>query len=149
MSCVANNNLAQGKDVVFQVFLTGSYKLVVVSKSISINTTTEIVEITTVTDGSDPTEGVWKDYDYDSLSYSISLEGVMAMTASDETVWTLIAAQTGFYDIPYKLIYKDPANNTKTIQGVCLVKNIGLSATPSALVQQNIEFQGKGKYTVT
>lgn len=148
MACVSNSNLAQGKDVVFQVMLTGSYKTVVVSKSLSLNTTTEVVEVTTITDGIDPTEGIWKDFDYDNLSYTISLEGILAMTSTDETVWTLVSAQTGFYDVPFKIIYKDPANNTKTITGTCLIKSIGLSATPNAYVQQNIEFQGKGKYSI-
>lgn len=140
----------KGNDCLFKVNLTGGLKQVLCSKSFTLNTTAEMVETTTITDGTDPEEGVWKDYDYDSLSYTITLEGVMKITDNtDDTGWTLMSAMTQFLEVPYSLYYKDAENNTKTVTGTCVIRNIQFSTTPNALVQQNFEFLGKGKYTIS
>jgi hypothetical protein len=140
----------RGNDCLFKVNLTGGLKQILCSKSFSINTTAEFVETTTITDGTDASEGIWKDFSYDSLSYTITLEGVMKITDNtDDTGWTLTDAMTSFLEVPYTIIYKDPENNTKTITGNCLIRSINFSATPNALVQQNFEFIGKGKYTIS
>lgn len=154
MGCVggggASSGVVQGKDAVFQVNITGGWKNLLVAKSYTLTTTAETVEVTTLNDSNDNTDGFWRDYDYDFLSYSISLEGAMKVTeATDNTVFDMLAIMHGFYECPFKIVYTDDQAGTKTIQGVALVKNITLSTTPSAVVNQTIEFQGKGKYTIS
>jgi predicted secreted protein len=140
----------QGKDCVFQMNITSGYKTVLCAKSFSLNVSADIVEITTYDDGTDPESGAWKDYDYDSLSYTISLEGVMKITDStNDTVWEVLSVATQFVEADFRMIFTDAESNTKQIDGVVLVRSLSLSTTPNALVQQNIEFQGKGKFTVT
>lgn len=140
----------KGNDCLFKVNLTGGFKQILCSKSFTINTTAEVVETTTITNGNDPTEGIWKDYSYDSLSYTLTLEGVMKITDStNDTGWVLMDAMTGFLEVPYQLYFKDAENNTKTIEGVCVIRNATFSTQPNALVQQNFEFLGKGKYTIS
>lgn len=145
-----SSNPVQGKDVLFKIAATGGYKPVLISKSVQLNTSADLVEITTMTDGTDPEEGVWKNYDYDSLSYSISLEGVMKCTdPNDQTGWDLLELQRQFLEVPYQLVFTDESNNTKTVSGKVAVKNVTFSATPNALVTQSFELQGLGKYTIS
>ncbi len=140
----------QGRDCVFQLNITGGYKTVLCAKSFSLNVSADLVEITTYNDGSDPESGIWRDFDYDALSYQLSLEGIMKITDdTNDTVWEVISVITQFIEADFRMIFTDAESNTKQIDGVCLVRSVNLSATPNALVQQNIEFQGKGKFTIS
>lgn len=144
-------SVVQGKACVFQVNITGSYKTVVCAKSFSIVTAVDTVEITTIdVAGADPESGIWKDYDHDSISYTLTLDGVMKITDStNDTVWEALSAAIQFVEVPFKLVFTDPEANAKTVEGTAIITNVSLSATPNALVQQSISFIGKGKYTVT
>lgn len=141
----------QGKSCLFEVNISGSYKQVVCAKSFSITTTVDTVEITTIdVAGADPESGIWKDYDHDSISYTLTLDGVMKITdATNDTVWEALSAATQFVEVPYRVTFTDPEANTKQVSGTAIITNVTLSAAPNALVQQSISFIGKGKYTVT
>jgi hypothetical protein len=69
--------------------------------------------------------------------------------STNDTVWEVLSVATQFVEADFRMIFTDAESNTKQIDGVVLVRNLSLSTTPNALVQQNIEFQGKGKFTVT
>lgn len=143
------SSVVKGKDCVFQVNITGDWKSVICAKSFSLVTTTEEIETTTLSDGSDPEEGLWKDFDYHSLSYNITLEGILKMLDTlNDTFWEVLAAQTGFLEVPFRVIYKDPELNTNSLVGVVMVKTSSLNASASGFVNTNIEFLGKGKYAV-
>ena len=139
----------QGKDCVFKINITGGLKAVLCSKSFTLTTTTEEIETTTISDGSDPESGYWKDFDYQSLSYSITLDGIMKITdSSDDTIWELITAQTGFYEVPFEALYLDAEANSKAVSGTVMVKSSSLAAASSGFVNTSVELLGKGKYTI-
>lgn len=140
----------QGKDCIFQVNITGGYKSLLCTKSFAINTTTDVVEITTISDGSDPETGIWRDYDHDAMGYTISLDGVMKITDVDnDTIWEMLAAQTGFIEVDWKATFIDAEANSKVVQGYAIVTASSLNVAPSSLVNHTIELIGKGKYTIT
>lgn len=144
------SGVVQGKDAVFQVNITGGWKSLLVAKSYTLTTTAETVEVTTINSSNDNTEGFWRDYDYDFLSYSINLEGAMKITdATNNTVFDMFDIMHNFLECPFKIVYTDDTAATRTVEGVVLVKNITLSTTPNAVVSKSIEFQGKGKYTIS
>jgi predicted secreted protein len=139
----------QGKDCVFKINITGGLKAVLCSKLFTLTTTTEEIETTTISDGSDPEAGYWKDFDYQNLSYSITLDGIMKITdASDDTAWELLTAQLGFYEVPFQLYYLDAEANSKTVEGTVMVKSSSFSAASSGFVNTSVELLGKGKYTI-
>lgn len=146
----SSSGVVQGKDAVFQVNITGGWKNLLVAKSYTLTTSAETVEVTTINDSNDNTEGFWRDYDYDFLSYTITLEGAMKVTeATDNTVFDILNLMHNFLECPFKIVFTDDQAATKTVQGTVLIRNITLSTTPSAVVNQSIEFQGKGKYTIS
>lgn len=143
-------SVVRGRDCYFKINITGGLKSVLCSKSFTLITTTEEIEVTTISDGSDPQEGFWKDYDYHALSYTISLDGILKNTdATDDTVWELLTAQTGFYEVPFEMYFIDAESNEKTITGTVMVKSSSFNPQPNAFVNTSIEFIGKGKYTIT
>lgn len=146
----ASSGVAQGKDAVFQVNITGGWKNLLVAKSYTLTTQAETVEVTTINDSNDNTDGYWRDFDYDFLSYTIQLDGVMKITdTSNNTVFDLLSLMSQFLECPFKIIFTDDTAATKTLEGVALITNITLSTTPNAVVNKSIEFKGKGKYTIT
>jgi len=143
-------SVVKGKDCYFKINITGGLKLVLCSKSFTLSTVTEEVEVTTISDGSDPEEGFWRDFDYHSLGYTITLEGILKNTDStDDTAWELNTAQRMFYEVPFTMYFVDAESNAKTIEGTAIVKSSTFGATSNAFVSTSIEFIGKGKYTIT
>ena len=143
-------SVVQGKDCVFQVDLTGDYKTILCSKSFAIVTTTEEVETTTISDGSDPEEGLWRDFDFHSLGYTINLDGILKnYDATNDTAWILIIAQTSFLEVPFRAIYRDAEGNVNIVTGIVLVKGSTLGASSNSFVSTTTELIGKGKYTLS
>lgn len=155
MSCTSggsggSSNPVQGKDVVFKIFFDDEYRLLLISKGVTLNTSAELVDVTSITDGNDPEEGIWKNYDYDSLSYTISLEGIMKVTDSaNPTGWDLLNMQRQFLETQYQLVFTDESGNHKTVSGNVAIRNISFSVTPNTVVTQTFELQGLGKYQIT
>lgn len=133
----------QGRNCLIKFNLSGSYLPAVCCKSFTLNTVTETVETTTQSDGQ------WKDYDYDALSYTISLEDVVKAEDTAGTVmYDLLTAQTQFIEIGFQIFYADADLYTIIIEGTVIVTSSDIQALASEVLSDSFEFQGKGSYTL-
>lgn len=133
----------QGRNCLIKFNLLGSYLPAVCCKSFTLNTVTETVETTTQSDGQ------WKDYDYDALSYTISIEdAVKAEDSAGTVMFDLLTAQIQFIEIGYQIFYVDDDLYTIIIEGTVIVTSSDIQALASEVLSDNFEFQGKGAYTL-
>ena len=132
----------QGSDCLFAVNILGDYTAVVCATSFSLSVASEFVETTTKGDGQ------WKAFDYNSLSYTLSLSGIVkSQDDTAATVFDLLASQTGFSEVPFRLLFTDGTNN-KYVEGTCLISSTQLGASAGNLADYSVEFQGTGSFSV-
>lgn len=133
----------QGKNCLIKFNLSGSYLPAVCAKSFSLSTATDTVETTTQSDGQ------WKDFDYDALSYTLSLEdAVKAIDDAGTVMFDLLTAQTQFIEIGFQIFYVDDDMYTIIITGTVIVTSSEIQALANDVLGDSIEFQGKGSYTL-
>lgn len=130
----------QGSDCLFAVYNGSEYVPVVCSTSFSLTLTSDLIETTTKGDGQ------WKAYDYNTLSYTLSLSGIVkSQDDTAATVFDLLASQMGFVEVPYRLLFTD-GETDKYIEGTCLISSTQLGASAGNLADYTCEFQGTGAF---
>lgn len=136
--------VVQGSDCLFELNTGGGYLPFVCAKSFSISLNTETVEITS------PEDGYYKDFDYDSLSYSIELSGLMQLTDDGNIrIFDLQELQMGFVEVLWRAIFEDADGATKVCMGTALITATGLNVQAGAMVDTPISLIGKGAYNLT
>lgn len=136
--------IVQGKNCVFQVNFGEGYKTLVCAKSFGVTISTTLKEITSR--GS----GVHEEYDYDSLSYKISLSGLIkAVDLNDDPIFFDLAQyQKGFLPLEYKAIFTDNNSVVKQIRGTAIVQTSAFNASAGQLADTTVELQGSGEYFI-
>lgn len=138
-------NVVWGTDCIFQVDHLGTLLPVFCAKSFSLSRKTNVVEITGASDGFS------KDFDYDTLEYTLSLDGLIVVLEPGDNpiIFDLMNVQSQFLELAYKMIFTDPLLNVKTIEGVVLVLQSDLNVAAGAFGEFSVEFLGKGDFTLT
>lgn len=133
--------VVHGNDVVFLVSNGAEYVPFVCAKDVTIETSTALVSIATIGDGS------WDKYAFQSLGYSLTLTGVLKFDSANVTAFDLIQHQIQGVDVDYKMIFKDQeSNNIKTIKGRALVERSSLTGNYGQFSQTSFSLKGNGAY---
>jgi hypothetical protein len=134
----------QGNDCLFQINTTGSFKNLVCSKSFTLTVETETKETTTRGDGG------WRDYDYKTIGYTITLSGLLKLVDSSgrNTYNDLFQQQINFLEVPYRVIYTDASGNNSIIIGTVIITRTTLNTPAGSNVESDIELIGKGNFSL-
>lgn len=135
-------DIIQGNDCLFQINTTGEFKTLVCSKSFLLSVETETKETTTRGDGG------WRDYDYKTLGYTITLSGLLKLTDSEgrNTYNDLFQQQINFLEVQYRIIYTDPSGNNAIVAGTVIITRTALNTSAGSQVESDIEMIGKGSF---
>lgn len=134
----------QAKNCLFQVNLGDGYETLFCCKSFNISLSTQTKDITTVGNG------VYKSYDYDYLSYTVSIDGIMQIPGEPlhPVIFDLIDYQKAFLELRFRAIYQDPDSAIRVIRGVAIVTDSTIQAQPPEVVSGQISLQGTGEYFI-
>lgn len=130
----------KGRNAIFETDVLGDMLPLVCVKSWSLNVIADMKEITT--DGS----GLWKDFDYDRLSYSLTIVGLTQIFGDDgqPTFYDLYDAMVNFLEVGFRILCLDNAGNPSIITGQCIISNKLFDATPVKLLNSSVTMPGKG-----
>jgi predicted secreted protein len=135
--------VVQGTGCLFELNTGGGFLPYACAKGFNISLNTETVEITS------PVDGVWKDFDYDSLSYTIELSGLMKIPDdSDVKAFDIMGLQMGFTEALWRAIFDDGNGNVKVCTGTVIITNTSLNVQAGSMVDVPISLLGKGPYTI-
>lgn len=131
----------KGRNSIFETDVLGSMLPLVCVKNFSLNVVTDLKEITT--DGS----GLWKDFDYDRLGYTINLNGLTQIFGDDgnPTFYDMYDAMVNFLEVGFRIQFVDNSNNPAIITGQVIVSNKLFDANPVKLLNSSITLVGKGE----
>lgn len=130
--------LVNGSDCLFQVNVLGEYLSIACARSFSITTVLEDVEVTTKGDGQ------WRSYAPSALTYTISLEGILKIDETQTSAFDIHAAQIGFTEVPFRIIFEDEEDNFKIVEGNCLVSSSTFTVNAGQFADFSIELKGTG-----
>ena len=129
----------QGKNVVFQIDDGAGFKSYVCCKSFTLQATSQLVEITTLTTGK------YKDYELQSIDYTINLTGVFVFDTTQLGGGYIYNQQAVGGKMAYKAVYTDDNGSLFTITGACIVEDSILTATPGDVVGSDFVLKGCGE----
>lgn len=134
----------QGNSCILKVFLAGDYLTVVCTKSFTLTVTSEVIETTT------KGTGQFKTYDYNGISYTVSLDGILKFTDPlvENGIMDLLNTQLGFIELSFKLYYTNPEGTVKILSGTAIITQTVITAAASQNVGGTVEFQGSGPFTI-
>lgn len=129
----------QGKNVVFSIDDGTGFKPFVCCKSFTLQSTSELVEITTLTTGK------YKDYELQSIDYTISLSGIFVFDTTNIGGGYLYNQQAQGGKMPYKIVFTDDQNSLFTVTGSCIVEDSLISVSPGDVVGSDFVLKGCGE----
>lgn len=100
---------------------------------------TEIIETTTKGDGQ------YQDFDYNSLSYSLTIDGLGKLDTY--STFDVLYAQRTFMDLPFRLIFQE-GDSVQVIEGTVMVLSTDLTVTADEHMNYSHEFRGRGPYEI-
>lgn len=133
-----------GNDCLFKVNVNGMMIPLVCAEDFRITITTEPINTTTFGNG------YWKDYDYQSLTYTISFKGITRMPDEDglNTAWDILAAQMSAVNYDYEIWFTDPNGIIRVVTGRVIVLSTELSAGINQFSGFTVEMQGCGEFII-
>lgn len=134
----------QGSKVAFQVLIGDEYITLFCAKSINLRTDADVVETTTKGDGR------FKDWDYDVLSASVSLEAITALQneGNPPTLIDFWDFQYQFMEVNFRIIYTDAvdAAKIKVFRAQGIVRSNNTNASAGLIVDGTADILIKGQY---
>ena len=133
----------QGSKVVFQVLIGDDYKTVICAKSINIRTQADTKEITTKGDGR------FKDFDYDQLTASVTLDTIVMMQNPNNPVhFDFWDWQYQFMEINFRIIFTDSLNTSlvKVFRAQGIIPDTATNASAAQIVDSNTTILVKGQW---
>lgn len=134
--------LVNGSDCLLQVNVLGEYLSIACARSFSLSTTTETVETTTKSDGQ------WRSFAPFAFTYSLTFEGILKVDPLSTSGFDLQAAQLGFTEVPYRIIFEDEDGAIKIIEGTCIITSSTFNVNAGQFADFSFELQGTGAYQV-
>ena len=131
--------IVKGENIVLFIYDSGMWKPVVCGRDCSFETVAEDVE-TSIT-GSGP----WRTYEYSSLSWTCSFDGVILLDGSNEmSLPDLRAIQYGRQKVLLRYQREDDLGNVYTDEGNALISSISDSGNYSDVGVFSISLKGTG-----
>lgn len=131
-------NTISGRDAVLY-FFKNDWLEYFCSTDISLTITASTVPV------KGPGDGVWQSFDYQDLTYSINLSGVLKFDSANFDGFDLIDNVLNFTTVPYKISFTDDAANIKSFEGNVLINSTVLSWSSSDFVKDDFTLIGNGK----
>lgn len=122
-----------------EILTDNGYLPFICGKDLSISTSTNMLNVTTVGDGN------WDAFMPESLSYNISITGVVSF-GEDVTSFDLIEHQIGFVEVVYKMTFTDGDENIKYFLGRSWVESSEITGNASSLAQGSFTLRGNGAF---
>lgn len=130
-------------DVTMLIYKDGDYRPFVCATDLSIDTTMEVKEVRTIGDGK------WKKPRGQSLTYTISLSGLIVLVGGDPTAWYIMEFMRQMIPLNYRIIWDDVPNNLqKIIEGIALPVSGRLPSGAEGFANCSFELRGDGEYTI-
>lgn len=131
----------KGRNAIFETDVLGDMLPLVCVKNFSINVVADTKEITT--DGS----GLWKDFDYDRLSYVLSISGLTQIfgDGNKPTFYDLYDAMVSFSEVNFRILFLDNSGNPAIITGQIIISNKLFDSNPIKLLNSSVTMLGKGE----
>lgn len=131
-------------DVTMLIYKDGDYRPFVCATDLSIDTTMEIKQVRTIGDGK------WKKPRGQSLSYTISLSGIITLVGGDPTAFYVLEFMRQMIPLSFRILFDDPVNNLqKIIEGIALPVSGSLPSGAEGFANCQFEMQGDGEYVIT
>ncbi len=131
-------------DVTMLIYKDGDYRPFVCATDLSIDTTMEVKEVRTIGDGK------WKKPRGQSLSYTISLSGLVTLSGGDPTAFYVLEFMRQMIPVSYRIIYDEVSSGLqKIIEGIALPVSGRLPSGAEGFANSSFEFRGDGEYTVS
>lgn len=133
----------QGSKVVFQTLVGDDYKTVICAKAINIRTQADTKETTTKGDGR------FKDFDYDQLTATVTLDSVIMMQNDDNpTHFDFLDQQYQFIEVNFRVIFTDSidASKIKVFRAQAIVQDTATNVAAAQLVDGNLTLLVKGAW---
>ncbi len=135
--------MIQGKDAVIYFLVDDVFKLYGCASDITVQVTSGKKSIKTIT------SGVWDDFTYDTLGYSVTLNGILTYNAAKQTGWDLLQNQINFLKLQYKMVFTDQNSGTvRGIAGTIMIESSQLNVSASDLVKDSYTMPGCGALLV-
>lgn len=95
-------------------------------------------------------DGMWKKKDYQALSYTLQIGGVMVFADANCRIWDLLLNQVMALTIPFRISYTDDAAtpNVKSMQGIVMIKTSTITAKVGEVSQGTLALTGNGKLSL-
>jgi hypothetical protein len=131
----------KGRNAVLETDVIGDMLPLVCVKNFSLNPVADIKETTTAGNG------IWKDFDYDRLSYVLNITGLTQIFGDDDkpTFYDLYDAMVGFLEVGFRILFIDDSGNPAIITGQVIVSNKLFDANPVKLLNSSVTLIGKGE----
>lgn len=133
------SRIVQGKNVAINFDLGNGASTIVCARSFSLEHTTQLLEITTLTTGK------YRDYEGQSIDWQITVGTVLEISATNVDAFDLLAAQISFQRLPFEMVFTDDTGSTTSLTGVAIVESSVISGTTTDLVGSDITLKGCGK----
>lgn len=127
-------------DVTMLIYKDSDWRPFVCATDLSIDFSMEVKEIRTIGDGK------WKKPRGQSLTYTISLSGLITLVGGDPTAFYVLEFYRQMIPLNFRIIWDDPGNNLQKIaEGWALPVNIRLPSGAEGFANCNIEMRGDGE----
>lgn len=126
----------QGSDCIIKVYNGTAYVPFVCSKDISLEIATNKIETTTLGGGQ------WLNFDYQNLSWTITLSGALVMDSDNWHALDWFQAQTNFLKLDVVIEYKDNTNAYYTAIGQVMVDRTMLQTNVGQIGLSDLTLQG-------
>lgn len=137
-------NVIQGSNAILSL-LKGTYLPFVCASDVAIDI--EADEVPTRTQG----DGNWKRVDYDAISFSITLSGVMVFDDENFDSFEMLDNQFMFAQVDFRLSLTDdttPTPNVKSFQGSAVIKKIAVTGSVGHVTKGDFTLDGVGKLSM-
>lgn len=127
-------------DVTMLIYKDSDWRPFVCATDLSIDFSMEVKEVRTIGDGK------WKKPRGQSLTYTLSLSGIITLVGGDPTAFYVLEFYRQMIPLNFRIIWDDVPNNLQKIaEGWALPVNIRLPSGAEGFANANIEMRGDGE----
>ena len=135
--------LVRGENCIFYIYDDGQWKPIICARSGSFTTSAETIETSITGTGS------WRTYEYTSLTWSATFDGLIFLDGTNQlTVSDIRALQYARTKILLRFTRTDTANNVYTEEGYAIITGVSDSGDYQSAQQFTLDMRGTGPLTI-